>query len=258
MIKIKPYYQEKGIKIFNGDCLSVLEIVGNNTVDMVLADLPYGITANKWDSEIDLQRLWRLLERVSKEDSVFAFTASQPFTSTLVLSKPEWFKHEWIWRKDKGSNFANTVREPMKEHESVLIFSKNGIWTYNPIMQARNGSGADRVKYNFNWRSKSDNYRDFDSRENQKRPDERVPSSVQDFTVERGKHPTQKPITLAKYLIKTYTDEGDMVLDPTIGSGTTILAARDLGREAIGIEAEKKYCEVAKERLSQQSLMFTN
>jgi len=235
-------------KIFNDDCLKIMESFPDNSIDMVLTDLPYGITSNSWDSIIPLEPLWEQYKRITKPTGIIALTASQPFTSKLILSNLEMYKHEWIWQKNRGSNFANTVREPMKEHESVLIFSK-GKWTYNKQMQQRTGGGASRVKYKFNLDTKSENYRDFEGRKKDKGTKLRVPSSVQKFNVEVGLHPTQKPVTLFEYLIKTYTNEGELVLDSCAGSGTTGVACKNLNRNYVLIEKEKKYYDVILSRL---------
>jgi site-specific DNA-methyltransferase (adenine-specific) len=168
------------------------------------------------------------------------------------MSQPKYFKHEWIWLKNRGSNFANTVREPMKEHEQVLVFSK-GKWTYNKQMQERTGAGLDRVKYNVKFESKSENYREFEGRTENQLSDLRVPSSWQKFNTDTsGLHPTIKPILLFEYLIKTYTNEGEMVLDNTMGSGTTAIACMNLDRNFIGIELEEKYFEVSKKRVEEK------
>ena len=160
------------------------------------------------------------------------------------------FKHEWIWIKNRGSNFANTVREPMKEHESILIFSKGG-WTYNKQMQERSESGLNRVKYTFeNQISNSSNYRKFD-KPNRNQGELRVPSSYQKFNIEVGKHPTQKPVALLEYLIKTYSNEGDTILDNTMGSGSTGVAAINTNRNFIGIEKEESYFNIAQERINE-------
>lgn len=237
----------ENISIYLGDCLNVLEQV-NEHIDVCISDLPYGTTSNKWDSVLDLERMWRLLNLKLKQNSVKVFTASQPFTSVLTCSNLKEFKHEWIWIKNRGSNFANTVREPMKEHESVLVFSK-GKWVYNKQMQERTGGGADRVKYNVKFESESDNYRKFEGRKSNKLPELRVPSSWQKFNTEVGLHPTQKPVALMEYLIKTYTNEGDTVIDLTMGSGTTAIACINLGRKFIGIEMDEGYFNIAKERI---------
>lgn len=231
-----------------GDCLELMKEIPDGSIDMILCDLPYGTTSNKWDSILPLDVLWKEYERVSKSNAAVLLTASQPFTSTLIVSNLKMFKHEWIWIKNRGSNFANTVREPMKEHESVIMFSK-GKWVYNRQMQERTGGGADRVKYNVTFESKSDNYREFEGRQENKLPELRVPSSWQKFNTEVGLHPTQKPVALFEYLIKTYTNEGDLVLDNCAGSGTTAIAAENLNRRWICIEKEEEYYNKAIERI---------
>lgn len=240
--------------IYEGDCFDVFprlyERYGGVLCDMVLADLPYGTTSNKWDSVLDLSEMWKWLDAVSETAAAKVFTASQPFTSTLVCSNVREFKHEWIWIKNRGSNFANTIREPMKEHESILVFSK-GKWTYNKQMQERTGGGADRVKYNVKFESQSENYREFKGRPENKLPELRVPSSWQKVNCEVGYHPTQKPVALMEYLIKTYTNEGDTVLDFTMGAGTTGVACINLNRRFIGIEKDRKYYDIASKRLSE-------
>lgn len=236
-----------------GDCLDVMAELATGMVDLVLTDLPYGITSNKWDSVIPLDRLWLEYRRVTKPVSAIVLTASQPFTSLLVISNLAEFKHEWIWIKNRGSNFANTVREPMKEHESILVLSK-GKWTYNKQMQERTGSGGERVKYGVAFRSKSENYQAFAGREHTILPELRVPSSWQKFNTEVGLHPTQKPVGLMEYLIKTYSNEGEMVLDSCMGSGTTGVAAVNLKRNFIGVEKDAHYFSVAKNRIEQMSV----
>ena len=234
--------------IQQGDCLELMKKIPDKHIDMILCDLPYGTTSNKWDSIIPLNFLWAEYKRIIKQNGIIALTSSQPFTSLLVSSNIEMYKHEWIWIKNRGSNFANTVREPMKEHEIVLIFS-NGKWTYNKQMQERTGAGLDRVKYNVKFESKSDNYRVFEGRLENKLPEMRVPSSWQKINTEVGLHPTQKPVALMEYLIKTYSNEGDIVLDFCVGSGTTGIAAKNLNRDFIGIEMDEGYFKIAKERI---------
>ena len=226
--------------------------IHSSSIDMILADLPYGLTQNKWDSQIPLFELWKEYNRILKPNCVIALTASQPFTSILVNSNLNQFKHEWIWIKNRGSNFANTVREPFKEHESVLVFSNGSKWTYNPQMQERTGTGSDRIKYGIKPHTTvSTNYRDFGDIPHQIRPELRMPSSWQKFNTEVGLHPTQKPLALFEYLIKTYTNEGDTILDNVIGSGTTALAAQKTGRHFIGIDSNPEYVEIAKGRTAQ-------
>ena len=238
------------MKIFLGDCLEILPTLEENSVDMVLTDLPYGTTSCAWDVIIPFEQMWKELYRVAKDNAAFVFTASQPFTSMLVMSNLKAFRHEWIWQKNRGSNFANTVREPMKEHESILVFSK-GKWTYNKQMQERAEGGKARAEYKVKFASKSENYREFEGRDAQNLSELRVPSSVQKFNTEVGLHPTQKPVALFEYLIKTYSNQGDTVLDICAGSGTTGVACENLKRDYILIEKEEKYISVIKERLKQ-------
>lgn len=242
----------ENISIYCGDCMELMKDIPDESIDMVLCDLPYGITSNKWDSVIPFEPLWNEYERVCKENAVIALFAGQPFSSNLVMSNPKKFRHEWIWIKNRGSNFANTVREPMKEHEHILIFS-NGKWTYNKQMQKRAKSGLQRVKYTFsNQTASSSNYREF-NRPNAEQGELRVPSSWQKFNIEVGLHPTQKPVALLEYLIKTYTNEGETVLDNCMGSGSTGVACSNLNRKFIGMEIEEKYFNIAKERLESMS-----
>lgn len=238
------------IELIHGDCLEKMADIADGSVDMILCDLPYGTTACKWDTVIPFEPLWSHYRRVAKRNAAIVLTASQPFTSALVMSNPTMFRHEWVWIKNRGSNFANTVREPMKEHESALVFSE-GKWTYNKQMQERTGAGSDRVKYGVAFKSESDNYRVFDGREHQKLPDLRVPSSWQKFNTEVGLHPTQKPVALMEYLIRTYTKEGETVLDNCMGSGTTGVACVNTGRKFIGIERDDKYFQIATDRIAE-------
>ncbi len=236
-------------EILLGDCLELMKDIPDGSVDMILADLPYGTTSNKWDAVIPFEPMWELYWKVLKPTGVIVLTASQPFSSALIMSQPKYFKHEWIWLKNRGSNFANTVREPMKEHEQVLVFSK-GKWTYNKQMQERTGAGLDRVKYNVKFESKSENYREFAGRTENQLSDLRVPSSWQKFNCEVGLHPTQKPVALFEYIIKTYSNEGDLVLDNCAGSGTTAIACLNTKRQFIVMEKEQKYYDIILKRVA--------
>lgn len=238
-----------------GDCLELMSSIESESVNLILCDLPYGTTQCKWDAVIPFEPLWEAYKRILKPNGIVALTASQPFSSALVMSNPSMFKHEWIWIKNRGSNFANTVREPMKEHEAVLIFSR-GKWTYNKQMQERTGGGASRVQYKYNTEvdQLSDNYGVFESRRTESLPELRVPSTWQKFNCEVGLHPTQKPVGLMEYIIRTYTNEGDLVLDNCMGSGTTGVACANTGRSFIGIEMDENYFNVASERISAAQL----
>ena len=233
-----------------GDCLEVMKQIPNASVDMVLCDLPYGTTKNKWDSVIPLEPLWTEYLRLGKTNAGYVFTASQPFTSILVTSNLSMFKHEWVWQKNRGSNFANTVREPFKEHEVVLFFSQ-GKWTYNKQMQARSGGGVGLIGKTIKCKTQSTNYNEQINMTIEKLPELRVPSSVQKFNTQVGLHPTQKPVALLEYLIKTYTNPNGVVLDNTMGSGSTGVACANTGRRFIGIERDEKYFQIAKKRVEE-------
>lgn len=242
-------------KLFNGNCLIEMNNIQDRTVDMVLADLPYGTTICKWDAVIPFNKLWEQYGRIVKPNGAIVLTASQPFTSALLMSNPKWFRHEWIWQKNRGSNFALLKWQPFKEHESVLVFSKETA-KYYPIKEERSESGKSRCAYTFNNKVTSGtiNKDTFYNQDGDRRSIDknlRNPSSIQKFNTEVGLHPTQKPVTLFEYLIKTYTNEGDLVLDNTMGSGTTGVACVNLNRNFIGIEMDEKYFEIAKNRIEQ-------
>ena len=239
-----------------GDCLERMREIPDGSVDMVLADLPYGTTACKWDAVIPFEPLWAHYKRVCKPNAAIVLTASQPFTSALVMSNPRMFKHEWIWAKNKGSNFLNTKREPMKEHESALVFSA-GAWTFNQQLEERAPSGAARVKSAVGGATvQSDNYSLLGLGRGKVYASLRCPRSWQRFNVERGLHPTQKPVALMEYFIRTYSNPGELILDNTMGSGTTGVAAVNTGRRFIGIEMEPKYLEICKIRLAEASVQI--
>ena len=241
------------LNLIHGDCLDVMKTIPDASIDAIITDPPYGTTACKWDSVIPFEPMWEQLKRVIKDNGAIIFTASQPFTSNLVMSNTKMFKHEWIWEKNRGSNFATLRYAPMKEHESVLVFCKTSP-KYFPIMQQRKGAGLDRTKYKYNptntgKREALGNLEMTHANHNGNN-ELRYPSSIQKFNTEVGKHPTQKPVTLMEYLIKTYTQENDTVLDFTMGSGTTGVACKNLNRNFIGIELDKDYFEIATARIN--------
>ena len=245
------------IKLMQGDCLERMKEIESGSVDMVLADPPYGTTACKWDSIIPLEPMWEQLKRIIKPNGAIAMTASQPFTSVLVTSNIKQFKHEWIWKKNAGSNFGALKYQPMKEHESIIIFCNERV-NYYPIKQERSESGKAMIKTGVKSKASKGNdvygglNQGYDNSKNDKIM--RVPSSVQLFNRERGLHPTQKPVALMEYLIKTYTNEGETVLDFTMGSGTTGVACKNLNREFIGIELDKDYYYIAMKRITAAKL----
>jgi len=248
----KSYYYDKTTMLLKGDCIDWMSKFPDQSIDMILADLPYGTTSCKWDAIIPFDLLWNQYERIIKNNGAVVLTASQPFTSALIMSNPKIFKYEWIWEKNRGSNFAILKYQPMKEHESVLVFGKKSV-NYYPIMQERKGSGLDRTKYKYNPTNtgKREVMGGFEmSHANHNGNNQlRYPSSIQKFNTEVGLHPTQKPVTLFEYFIKTYTKEGEIVLDNVAGSSTTGIAAKNTNRKSILIEKEEKYCEISKNRL---------
>jgi site-specific DNA-methyltransferase (adenine-specific) len=242
------------MNLMQGDCLELMKTIPDGSVDMVLTDPPYGATACKWDSVIPFEPMWAQLKRVAKRNGAIVMTASQPFTSALVMSNVKMFKYEWVWEKAVGSNFATLKYQPMKEHENIVVFSQ-GTHQYYPIKQPRKGSGKARLAYGNNGSTTGETtgalkFNGFtpDTYDH----DWRNPSSVQFFNNRekgRGFHPTQKPVALMEYLIKTYTNEGETVLDFTMGSGTTGVAAKNLNRSFIGIELDPDYFNIAKQRI---------
>lgn len=221
-------------------------------IDLILCDLPYGTTACSWDAVIPMATLWDQYLRIAKKGAPIVLTASQPFTSALVMSNPKMFKHEWVWKKNAGSNFGAVRFQPMKEHESVLVFC-DGRPTYTPQMQERAPAGRAMVKAGIKSKASTgdDVYGGMNKGYDNSNcdPTMRYPSSVQLFNRERGLHPTQKPVALMEYLIRTYTNEGDKVLDNCMGSGTTGVACANTGRHFIGMEMDEKYFAIASERI---------
>lgn len=220
-------------------------------VDLVLTDPPYGITACSWDLVIPLKPMWKQINKIIKPNAAIVLTASQPFTSALVMSNPKMFKYEWIWEKAVGSNFTALKYQPMKEHESIIVFSKK-THNYYPIFELRKGNGTNRTKQKFN-KSQTTTGETSGCLKNIDRTGRygelRNPSSIQFFNnreKSRGLHPTQKPTAMMEYFISTYTLPADIVLDFCIGSGTTAIACEKLNRRWIGIEIEEKYCEITK------------
>ena len=238
------------IKLLHGDCLELMPAIPDGSVDMILADPPYGTTACKWDSIIPLDLMWAQLKRVIKPNGAIVMTASQPFTTTLISSNMKMFKYCWVWDKHIPRGFQVAKYRPMLKHEDVVVFGSGKI-NYYPIKTLRdkpvtvknyskksNHSSNDIGKYND---GRSFTY-------THKGPDSII---VDCWEPNAGKlHPTQKPVALMEYLIKTYTHEGETVLDFAMGSGTTGIACKNLNRRFIGIELDDKYFDIAEERIS--------
>lgn len=235
-------------KIYLGNCLELMPLIPDKIIDVILCDLPYGTTACKWDTIIPFDKLWEQYERLIKPSGVIVLTASQPFTSALVMSNPKMFKYEWIWEKNVASNFMQYKFMPAKKHENILVFA-NGKTIYNPIMEDKSPLSLERMKYKFKNRKQSEHYTTDISEDRSNREEQMYPTSIKKFNRETGMHPTQKPVTLFEYLIKTYSDENDLILDNCIGSGTTAIACMNTKRNFIGMEMEQKYFDIAEERI---------
>ena len=231
--------------VYNEDCLEGMNRIENKSVDMILCDLPYGTTRNKWDSVIPLDKLWKQYNRIIKNNGAIVLTAQTPFDKLLGYSNLKMLKYEMIWVKNISTGHLNANRMPMKEHENILIFYKK-LPTYNPQMTIDEPYTQKRKPINDN----GSNYGEI-KRTDTVNNGTRFPKSVLYFDREIGLHPTQKPVKLFEYLIKTYTNEGDIVLDNCMGSGTTGVACMNTNRNFIGIELDDKYFEIARKRLEQ-------
>lgn len=230
-------------KVHCMDALELMALLPEQSVDAIITDLPYGTTACSWDEIIPFAPMWAGVRRILKPRGVFVTTASQPFTSKLVMSNLEMFRYEWIWVKSKATGFLDANRKPMKNHENVLVFSE-GRALYFPQMIY----GADPYVTGKNGRS--ENYGKFEGVRTINLEGTRYPKSVMEFTTTNGLHPTQKPVALYEYLIRTYTQPGELVLDFCAGSGTTGVAAQKLNRRWIMNDSSPEYAAVADKRVS--------
>lgn len=245
---MKPYYHDEraGITIYHGDCLEVMAALPAASFDAVICDPPYGTTASSWDSPVEFGAMWKELKRLTRPRAPIVLFGSQPFTSALVMSNPQMFRYEWVWDKKNPTGFLDANRKPMKRHENILVFADSRA-VYYPIMRA----GQFRHKGSAR---KSEVYGRYERTQGTYN-DQYFPTSIIEIhnaDQNSKEHPNQKPLALMEYLVKTYTNEGGRVLDFTCGSGTTLRAAKNLGRRAIGIEIEERYCEIAAQRLSQE------
>jgi len=233
------------------DCLEGMKYIDDKSIDMILCDLPYGTTACKWDVVIPLKPLWEQYERIIKDNRAIVLFGSQPFTSALVMSNPNLFKYEWIWNKRNISNPFLAKYQPLKQHESILVFGK-GTVNYYPIITPRDKVRKYKDKY-----GGGEAFNKKGTGEKEYTLKFKYPKSILEYTnaIQKGKlHPTQKPVALCEYLIKTYSNEGDLVLDNCIGSGTTAIACINTNRNYIGFELNKEYYEIAKNRINKHIL----
>lgn len=241
----------KDITLLFGDCLEVMKSIPGGSVDMILCDLPYGITSCKWDSVIPFEPLWLQYNRIVKDNAAIVLTASQPFTTALIWSNMRGFCYSWVWNKRFAANFVQAKRQPLKTHEDVIVFSRSGkMPPYYPIKTPRDkpirmGKNHDEhgafnivTKHEYDRKEYTDKY-----------PESIITFSSRDGS--RGLHPTQKPVALMEYLIKTYSKEGDLILDNCMGSGTTGVACINTNRRFIGIEKDEKYFEIASNRINE-------
>ena len=235
--------------VHQGDCLELMKDIPDGSVDLILADLPYGTTNCKWDTIIPFEPLWEQYKRIIKPNGAIVLTASQPFTSALVMSNPKMFRYEIIWEKERPTNIFFVKKQIAKVHENVLIFYKHQP-DYNPQMEK--SMGVNRKLYDGN-ESKTHLRQKYKSSEDYNYKI-RYPRSVQKINRQNliAHHPTQKPVALFEYLIKTYTNEGDLVLDNVAGSGTTAIAALNTNRNYILMEKEPEYVEIIKQRLANE------
>lgn len=248
-------FQANPILLLHGDCLDRLKEIPDGSVDMVMADLPYGTTACKWDSVIPFAPLWEQYRRVCKPNAAIVLTASQPFTSALVMSNPLEYRHEWIWEKDKSGNFAAAKYQPMRNYETCPVFSVSTPVRYFPIKIPRDKPITRGASTSRGLNKNSLSSTPFKGHV-MKVFNDRCPTAIIRGigTVRKTVHPTQKPVALMEYFIRTYTNEGEMVLDNTMGSGTTGVACVNTGRRFIGIERDGTYFAIAKKRIEDAML----
>jgi len=241
------------IKLLKGDCLELMKDIPDKSIDAIICDLPYGTTACKWDTVIPFEPLWEQYKRIIKDNGAIVLFGSQPFTTKLISSNYEMFKYEWIWEKENATGFQLANVMPLKTHENILVFSKG--YTY-PNSKNKIAYHPQGLIENIKKRSKRGNKGNYLTESGCKN-DEYVPKfkgypkSILKINTERkkGNHPTQKPVALIEYLIKTYTNEGELVLDNAMGSGTTGIACLNTNRRFIGIEKDDKYFDIAYNRI---------
>lgn len=247
------------INLLHGDCLELMKNIPDNSIDMVLTDPPYGTTACKWDTVIDFDLMWKELKRITKDNGAICLFGSEPFSSALRMSNIKMFKYDWVWNKSRASNFMSAKKMPLKEHEIVSVFSIKG-HNYYPIMKPmderqliKQGSGKrDRDVVRTKQYGEIKELANKRSTVYPRSIIKGVKSVSTRYKTEYTGHPTQKPVALLEYLIKTYTLENETVLDFTMGSGSTGVACKNLNRKFIGIEQDDKYLQIAKERINNE------
>ena len=230
--------------LMKGDCLERMKEIESGSVDLILTDPPYGTTACKWDTVIDFDLMWLQLKRIIKPNGAIVLFGSEPFSSMLRCSNLKMFKYDWVWEKEQGVNFQLCKKQPLKIHETISVFS---VETHNYFPQGL--IACDIKKSNKGKGGNLGHLSSEDKRKEYKQEWSNYPKTIQRFNRERGLHPTQKPVALLEYLIKTYTQEGETVLDFTMGSGTTGVACKNTGRKFIGIEMDNHYFDIGTKRI---------
>ena len=244
------------IKLYKGDCLEVMKTIEDNSIDAIITDPPYGTTACKWDSVIPFDLMWEQLNRIIKPNGAIVLFGSEPFSSALRMSNIKNYKYDWVWEKSMPTGMATSSFMPMKYHEIISVFVNKGKPTFNKQLAKRNESSLGRAKYKLQASCSKSNHIVIGKQP----PKQYNPTKVNPKTVLKFKsvpntpkgskqHPTQKPVALMEYLIKTYTNENETVLDFTMGSGTTMVACKNLNRNGIGIEMNDEYFSIAKKRV---------
>jgi len=238
-------------KVICGDCLEVMKDIPDKSIDMILCDLPYAETGNKWDFPINPERLWQEYERIIKDDGAIVLTGTFKFGTQLFLQAPHLYKYDWVWEKDNGTNAPNVGLQPFRIHEQIFIFGKGRVTYGNRIPMKYNPQKTKGEPYKQMSGRMSENWKGgLKNIETNNETGLRHPKTIQKFNRDKsGLHPTQKPVALFEYLIKTYTNEGDLVLDNCAGSGTTGVACKNLNRNYILIEKEAEYIDIIKKRL---------
>lgn len=240
------------VAIYQGDCLDLMRDLPDGSVDLVLADLPYGTTQNKWDSVIPLDRLWAEYHRVAKQSAAFVFTAANPFTAALIMSNLRDFRQTLVWEKNVASNFLNANRQHLARHEDVVVFYRR-----QPTFNRQFSYGKPYTNIRTGRDDTGDNYGSIAVRTDTVNDGRRNPTTILRFDREVGLHPTQKPVALMEYLVKTFSNPGDLVLDNTMGSGTTGVACVNTGRRFIGMEMSQEYFATAGRRLEEALRQIT-
>ena len=243
-------------EIILGDCLELMKDIPNGSIDMILCDLPYGTTACKWDNIIAFDKLWEQYERIIKPNGAIVLTASEPFASYLRLSNIKMYKYDWIWEKERPTNALLANKQVLKYHEMMCVFYKKQS-VFNPILREREEKKKRNTKARpFTSNGYVNNVPNSQGMNQTGMNDFIKPKSILKFNMERGAHPTQKPTELFEYLIKTYTNENDLVLDNTAGSGTTAIACLNTNRQFIVMEKEQKYYDIILKRVADFNKIF--